>query len=99
MRAKKAGHGKRDGESEITMKMQRTLQTHQLEEFARFLEAHPGFYPELEEDNAMVCGFHVGGCFLTIADMEMIISSQPRQSPPVSPFLLSTWPKVNKKPV
>jgi hypothetical protein len=99
MRAKKAGHRRRNGESELTMKTQGTLQTHQLEKFARFLESHPGFYPGLEEENAMVCGFHVDGCFLTIADMDKIISSQPRQSPPVSSLLLTTWPKVNKKPV
>jgi hypothetical protein len=99
MRAKKAGHRSRNGESEVTMKTQATIQTHQLEKFARFLEIHPGFHPELAEETAMVCGFHVGGCFLTIADMDMIISSQPRQSPRVSALLLTTWPKVNIKPV
>jgi hypothetical protein len=98
-RAKKTGHRRRNGVNEVTMKTQRTIQTHQLEKFARFLEIHPGFYPELEEENAMVCGFHVGGCFLAIADMDMIISSQPRQSPSVSVLMLTTWPKVDKKPV
>jgi len=59
------------------MKTQATMQPAQLEKFARFLEAHPGFYPELKEENAMVCGFRVGGCFLTIAEMDRFVSSQP----------------------
>jgi hypothetical protein len=59
------------------MKTQGTMQGNQLEEFARFLEMHPGFYPELEEENAMVCGFYVGGCFLTIAEMDRLVSSRP----------------------
>jgi hypothetical protein len=59
------------------MKTQATMHGEQLEKFARFLDVHPGFYPELEEESAMVTGFHVGGCFLTIADMDRFISSQP----------------------
>jgi len=63
------------------MKTQATMHADQLEKFARFLEMHPGFYPELKKENAMVCGFHVGGCFLTIAEMDRFISSQPTSLP------------------
>jgi hypothetical protein len=63
------------------MKPHATMQADQLEKFARFLDVHPGFYPELEEENAMVCGFHVGGCFLSIAEMDRFVSRQPDSAP------------------
>jgi hypothetical protein len=44
------------------------LSAGQLEKFARFLETHPGFYPELTGENAEICGFRVGGCFLSIGE-------------------------------
>ena len=43
------------------MKRQGTMQAHQLETFARFLEEHPGFSPLLMGEDALVCGFQVGG--------------------------------------
>ena len=49
----------------------------QLEKFARFLETHPGFYPELNGD-AEILGFRVGGCFLSFGEMNEFISAQPR---------------------
>jgi hypothetical protein len=48
----------------------------QLEKFARFLEIHPGFYPELDEENASICGFRVGGWLLSIHEMDRLVSSQ-----------------------
>jgi hypothetical protein len=53
------------------------MSTVQLERFARFLETHPGFYPELQA-NGVVSGFRVGGCFLSIDEMDKFISIQPR---------------------
>lgn len=58
-----------------------TISAGQLEKFARFLETHPGFYPELKEENAMLCGFRIGGCFLSVAEMEEFISTRPRFAP------------------
>jgi len=55
-----------------------TMSACQLEKFARFLEEHPGFYPELEEGNAVVSGFRVGGCFLSVSEMDKFVSTQPR---------------------
>ena len=49
----------------------------QLEKFARFLEMHPGFYPELRGENAQICGFRVGGCFLSLGEMDEFISARP----------------------
>jgi hypothetical protein len=46
------------------MKPQGALQASQLEEFA-LLEEHPGFSPALKGEDAVVCDFHVGQCFLT----------------------------------
>ena len=74
------------------MKTQATMQIGQLEKFARFLETHPGFYPELREETAAVCGFRVGGCLLTIADMERLIDSQPRFDSRETALLLTEPP-------
>jgi hypothetical protein len=60
------------------MKRQATMQTHQLENFARFLEEHPGFSPLLMGQDALVCGFQVGGSYLQIAEMERLIATQPQ---------------------
>jgi hypothetical protein len=49
----------------------------QLEKFAHFLETHPGFYPELKGENATICGFRVGGCFLSVGEMDEFISTEP----------------------
>ena len=60
------------------MKRQGTMQAHPLETFARFLEEHPGFSPLLMGEDALVCGFQVGGSFLRIEEMEQLIATQPQ---------------------
>jgi len=55
-----------------------TMQAHQLEAFARFLEEHPGFSPLLMGQDALVCGFQVCGSFLRIEEMERLITTQPQ---------------------
>jgi hypothetical protein len=59
------------------MKHQETMQAGQLELAALFLEEHPGFSPELIGPDAAVRGFRVGGCFLTIAEMERLVNAKP----------------------
>jgi len=58
------------------MKWQKIMRTSQLRRFAPFLEEHPGFWPELVGEDAFVCGFHVGSCFLSVQDMEKLIAAQ-----------------------
>ncbi len=60
------------------MKRQGTMQAHQIEKFARFLEEHPGFSPLLMGEDALVCGFQVGGSFLRIEEMETLMATQPQ---------------------
>jgi hypothetical protein len=60
------------------MKRRGTEPASRLEEFALFLEDHPGFSPGLRGEDAVVCGFRVGGCFLTLAEMDRLIATQPR---------------------
>jgi hypothetical protein len=60
------------------MKRQGTMQAHQIEKFALFLEEHPGFSPLLVGEDALVCGFQVGGSFLRIEEMERLIATQPQ---------------------
>ncbi len=59
------------------MKRQGLMQASRLEEVIRFLEEHPGFSPELRGEDAVVWAFRIGGCFLTLAEMERLIASQP----------------------
>jgi hypothetical protein len=59
------------------MKRQRIMRASQIGRFALFLMEHPGFWPELAGEDALVCGFHVGGCFITIDEMEKLIAAQP----------------------
>ena len=61
----------------------------QLEKLARFLEVHPRFYPELEEQNGMISGFRLGGCFLSAAEMDELISTQPHFLPHEAALLLT----------
>ena len=60
------------------MKRQGTMQGYQLEKFARFLEEHPGFSPLLMGEDALVCGFQVGGGYLRIEEMDRLIATQPQ---------------------
>ncbi len=53
------------------------LPASQLEEVVLFLEEHPGFSPELRGEDAVVWAFRIGGCFLTLAEMERLIATQP----------------------
>ena len=53
------------------------MQAEQLEPFAHFLDEHPGFSPMLTGENALVCGFQVGGCFLRIDEMERLVAIRP----------------------
>lgn len=59
------------------MKRQGAVQASQMEEVARFLDEHPGFSPALRGEEAVVWGFRVGGCFLTLAEMVRLIATQP----------------------
>jgi hypothetical protein len=69
---------------------QATMPVGQLEKFARFLEMHPGFYPELKEENGVISGFRVGGCFLSIGEMAEFMSTQPHFAPDEAALLLTT---------
>ena len=71
------------------MKRQETMQAHQLEKFARFLEEHPGFSPLLMGEDARVCGFQVGGSFLRIEEMEGLIATQPQFDAQAAALLLA----------
>ena len=60
------------------MKKHGIILAHRLEAFVRFLEEHPSFSPLLMGEDALVCGFQVGGSFLRIEEMERLIATQPR---------------------
>lgn len=70
------------------MKQCEFMQRHQLETFARFLDEHPGFSPLLVGEDALVCGFQIGGSHVSIAEMEKMIAARPRFNPQQAAFLL-----------
>ena len=76
--------------------MQATMQPAQLEPFAHFLEEHPGFSPLLTGEDALVCGFQVGGCFLRIDEMEQLLATRPQFNARQAALLL-TVPAWSKK--
>jgi len=76
------------------LKTHSTMSAGQLEAFARFLETHPGFYPELMEENAVICGFRVGGCFLNVDEMTEFISAQPHFNPQETASPVTAEPAV-----
>lgn len=77
------------------MKTPRAMQAGLIEKFARFLEEHPGFSPELMGENAYVYGFQIGNCLLSVEDMERLITTrstcgwqrccEPRRNSPTVP--------------
>jgi hypothetical protein len=58
------------------MKSLTIMRTDQAGKFARFLDEHPGFSPDLTGENADVCGFRVGECLLSVDEMERLIDTQ-----------------------
>ena len=72
--------------------VQSTMSVGQLEKFARFLEIHPGFYPELKEENGAISGFRVGGCLLSIGEMDEFMSAEPHLAPHEASLLLTARP-------
>jgi hypothetical protein len=48
-----------------------------LEDTAQFLDDHPGFSPVFSGEDAVVCGFQVRECFLSIADMHWLFATRP----------------------
>lgn len=57
------------------MKTLTVMRPRQVGKFARFLDEHPGFSPELIGENAYVCGFRVGGSLLSVDEMERLIDT------------------------
>ena len=70
------------------MKVQANQQADQLQRLACFLEEHPGFSPTLTGEDALVCGFRIGECFLTVAEMDKLIATQPEFDAEAAALLL-----------
>jgi len=56
------------------VKKHEAAQGYPLEPFAQFLEEYPSLSPGVSGDDTAVDGFQVGGCFLTITDMEWLFA-------------------------
>ena len=74
-----------------------TMSVGQLEKFARFLETHPGFYPELKEESGVISGFRVGSCFLSVHEMNQFIATQPHFARHEAASLLTPHPNSSNR--
>jgi len=54
------------------------MRADQLERFAQFLDEHPGFAPLLQGEEAVIFGFQIGDCFLTLSEMDRLVGAEPR---------------------
>lgn len=70
------------------MKRSEFMHLYQLEMFAPFLEEHPGFSPVLIGEDALVCGFQIGGSYVSITEMERMIVARPQFDPQHAALLL-----------
>ena len=77
------------------MKTPKPMQAGQIEKLARFLEEHPGFSPQLIGEDAYVCGFQVGKCFLSVEDTEKLIDAHIDARLPE--FLQTAPPELSKR--
>jgi hypothetical protein len=74
-----------------------TMSAGQLEKFARFLEMHPGFYPELTEEGGVIFGFRLGSCFLSVDEMYELIATQPHFAAPEAALPLTPKPTSSNR--
>jgi hypothetical protein len=80
------------------MKRSEFMQPHQLARFAHFLDEHPGFSPLLVGEDALVCGFQIGGSYVGIEEMERMIAARPSFNGPKAALMLvaaagKAWPE------
>ena len=54
------------------MTTQSITPVYDLGELARFLDEHPGFSPLLTGADAILCGFRVGDCVLSIGEVQAL---------------------------
>ena len=71
------------------MRQPEFMQMHQLEVFAPFLEEHPGFSPLLIGEDAQVCGFQIGGSYVSVGELERIVGARPQFDPKQVALLLA----------
>ena len=54
------------------MKNRHSMTGKQLGELVQFVEQHPGFSPQLTGEDAILCGFQIGECVLSLEQMEQL---------------------------
>jgi hypothetical protein len=75
------------------MKTTHTMDAQLLGELARFLDDHPGFSPTYtpSSDDAILCGFHVGDCAVTMDEIQQFLHL-PDESQPSALLAYAEWP-------
>lgn len=64
----------------------------QLGELARFLDDHPAFSPTFSSDDAILCGFQVGDCFVTMKEMRYLLDTPEEPHQPALMGAYTEWP-------
>ena len=67
------------------------MDAHELGELARFLDNHPAFSPEFCSDDAILSGFQIGDCVLTIEQMLYILHTPLEAPEPALAAVYSEW--------
>jgi hypothetical protein len=74
-----------------TMESANVMDAHQLGELARFLDDHPAFSPTFSSDDAILCGFRVGNCFVTMDEMEYLLHAPEESHEPALVGAYTEW--------
>lgn len=70
------------------MKAHALITNQQFEKIAGFLDEHPRFSPILDGPEALVVGFQVGACCLTLREMVKLADAEPQFDVVTSALLL-----------
>ena len=74
------------------MKAHALITNQQFDRIAGFLDEHPRFAPILDGPEALIVGFHVGACSLTLREMAKLADAEPQFDGATSALLLLPSP-------
>ena len=74
------------------MKAHALITNQQFDRIAGFLDEHPRFCPMLDGPEALIVGFQVGACCLTLREMVKLANAEPQLDVVTSALLLLPSP-------
>ena len=74
------------------MRSHALITNQQFDKIAGFLDEHPRFAPMLDDPEALIVGFQIGACCLTLREMVKLADTAPRFDVVTSAMLLLPSP-------